>query len=343
MINKESLQSFFKRLQALPRVVIQPHDFPDHDAISSAYALSFLLQQFSIKTLIVYNGDIDRISLSNMITWLNIPIIHCSQAGLNEQDYIITVDGCAGEKNLTDMPGDEIAVIDHHLVSTPENLWFADIRSDYGATATIIYEYYQQFKIKMPVKVATALLIGLNIDTANLTRGFCNADLNAFVALNQGADLALVNRICRNSLLHNELINFEETCKAVQQSQGIATVLLKAPCAKNMLGVLADFLLSVNEFDVVIVAIENNNCLQLSLRSECPKVNVGQLLRETLNERNMGFGGGHHHMAGGIISADKTQHFIDANNAHFSPFVDAIKSLRAAQTETLFEKQHVLC
>ncbi len=318
-------------------MIIQPHDFPDHDAISSAYALSIILQQFAIKTRIVYNGDIDRISLSNMIAWLNIPVIHCSQANLDDEDYIITVDGCAGEKNLTDMPGDEIAVIDHHLVNTPDNLWFSDIRSHYGATATIIYEYYQLLNIRMPVNVATALLIGLNIDTANLTRGFCDADLSAFVALNQGADLAQVNKICRNSLLHNELINFEEACRAVQQSQGIATVLLKVPCAKNMLGVLADFLLSVNEFDVVIVAMQSNSCLQLSLRSECPRVNVGKLLRETLNERKMGFGGGHHHMAGGIISADKTQHFIDDNHAHFRPFVDAIKSLRAPQAETLFE------
>lgn len=342
-MDKETLQSFFKRLQALPRVVIQTHDFPDHDAISSAYGLSLILQQFAIKTRIAYNGDIDRISLSNMVAWLNIPIIHCSQAELDDDDYIITIDGCAGEKNLTDMAGDEIAVIDHHLVSSPDNLWFSDIRCDYGATATIIYEYYQLLNIRMPVNVATALLIGLNIDTANLTRGVCDADLNAFVALNQGADLTLVNKICRNSLVHNELINFEETCRSVQQSQGIASVLLKAPCAKNMLGVLADFLLSVNEFDVVIVAIESNNCLQLSLRSECPKVNVGKLLRETLNERKMGFGGGHHHMAGGIISADKTQHFIDNNNAHFRPFVDVIKSLRAPQAEALLQKQRIIC
>ena len=332
-MNKENLLPFFERLKPLPRVVIQAHDFPDHDAISSAYGLSIILQTFGMKTLIVYNGDIDRISLSNMIEWLNIPIIHCSKTDLNDDDYIITVDGCAGEKNITDMPGDEIAVIDHHTVTAPNDLWFSDIRSDYGSTATIIYEYYQQLEITMPVNVATSLLIGLNIDTANLTRGFCDADLGAFVTLNQGADLAQVNKICRNSLVHNELINFEETCKSVQQSQGIATVLLKEPCAKNMLGVLADFLLSVNEFDVVLVAIENNSCLQLSLRSECPKVNVGKLLRKTLNETKMGFGGGHSHMAGGIILEDKTHHFIEKDNAHFTPFLDVIKKLRAPEAQ----------
>ena len=340
-MNKENLLQFFKQLKPLQRVVIQAHDFPDHDAISSAYGLSIILQTFGMKTLIVYNGDIDRISLSNMIEWLNIPLVHCSKANLNANDYIITVDGCIGEKNVTDMPGMEIAVIDHHSVTAPDYLWFSDIRCDYGSTATIIYEYYQQLKIDMPKNVASSLLIGLNIDTANLSRGFCNADLKAFISLNQRADLAQMNKICRNSLVHHELINFEETCKLVQQSEGIATVLLKEPCAKNMLGVLADFLLSVNEFDVVVVAIESNSGLQLSLRSECPKVNVGKLLRRTLNDTQMGFGGGHGHMAGGIILRDKTHHFIEKNNAHFKPFLDVIKKLRTP--EAVFEKEIVIC
>jgi len=327
-MNKENLQQFLKLLAPLKRVVIQTHDFPDHDAISSAYGLAFILQMLGMKTLIVYNGDIDRISLSNMIEWLSIPIIHCSQADLNANDCIITIDGCIGEKNVTDMPGAEIAVIDHHTVTAPDYLWFSDIRPNYGATATIICEYYRLLEIKMPLNVATALLIGLNIDTANLTRGFCNADLKAFIALNQLADLDLVNKICRNSIVINELTSFEDTCKRVRQYDGIATVLLKEPCAKNMLGVLADFLLSVNEFDIVIVAMQHNQSLQLSLRSECPKVNVGKLSRRILNDAQMGFGGGHSHMAGGMILANKIHHFIENDDAHFKPFLDAIKSLR---------------
>lgn len=122
-------------------------------------------------------------------------------------------------------------------------------------------------------------MIGLNIDTANLARGFCNTDLKAFIAFNQIANLES-GKICRNSLIHDELINFAEICKSVQQVEGIATVLLKESCGKNLLGVLADFLLSVNELDVVIVAMEYNRCLRLSLRSECPKVNVHKLLQK---------------------------------------------------------------
>jgi nanoRNase/pAp phosphatase (c-di-AMP/oligoRNAs hydrolase) len=282
-MDKASLEKFIKQLESFERVVIQAHDFPDHDAVSAAYGLSIILQHFGMKTLIVYNGDIDRISLSNMIKFVDIPIFHCNQAGLKPDDKIITVDGCIGEKNVTDILGEEIAVIDHHDVIAPSNLWFCDIRPKYGATATIIHEYFQLVNIDMPNNVASALLVGLNIDTANLTRGFCNADLKAFLAFNEIADLELVNRICRNSLIETELISFQHLFHELRSEFGIATVLLEKPCAKNLLGVLADFLLSVNEYDVVVVAMNYNKGIQLSLRSECPYVDVGKLLRNKLN------------------------------------------------------------
>jgi nanoRNase/pAp phosphatase (c-di-AMP/oligoRNAs hydrolase) len=327
-MDNNNISQLLKQLKPLKRVIIQAHDFPDHDAISAAYGLSVILQSLGMKTLIVYNGNIDRISLSNMIEWLEIPIVHCSKAGLTPHDKIITVDGCIGEKNVTDMPGEEIAVIDHHTVTPPNNLWFCDVRPHYGATATIIYEYFQLLNIEIPQRVATALLVGLNIDTANLTRGFCNADLKSFLAFNQIADLDLVNRICRNSLVKNELSNFYHVCDNVSSTDGIAMVLLQEPCAKNLLGVLADFLLSVNEYDIVIVGMNYNQGIQLSLRSECPKVNVGKLLRETLDYKQRGFGGGHAHMAGGMILRDNKHHFVEASHAHFRPFLEKIQELR---------------
>lgn len=333
--NIEKLRFFLTRLKPLNRVIIQAHDFPDHDAVSSAFGLSIILQSIGLKTLIVYNGEIDRISLSNMIQWLNIPMVHCSKAALTPNDKIITVDGCIGEKNVTDMPGEEIAAIDHHNVIPPDGLWFCDIREKYGSTATIIYEYFTALNIKIPKDVASALLVGLNIDTANLTRGFCNADLKAFIAFNQIADLEIVNKICRNSLIANELISFQKACMHVTSQMGIATLLLEEPCAKNLLGVLADFLLSVNEYDVVIVAMMHNKGMQVSLRSECNKVNVGKILRDTLNNKNMGFGGGHNHMAGGIIPKDKVHHFKNDGIAHFNPFIDIIKPLRTHTNEAI--------
>lgn len=329
MITKLELDKFIARIVALERIVIQAHDFPDHDAISSAYALAHLFQSRGATTLIVYNGSIDRISLSNMIKWLEIPALHISKVTLSPADKIVTVDGCIGEKNVLDLPGDEIAVIDHHQVTAPKNLWFSDVRPEYGATATIIYEYYRLLDLKMPSNVATALMVGLNIDTANLTRGFCSADILSFAYFNTHSKLDLVNKVCRNEIELKELRLFEHAMSLVQIELGIATVFMTVDCPKNMLGILSDFLLKVNEIDVVIVAVEVNDNIQISLRSECPKTNVGLVAREILNNKERGFGGGHSHMAGGIILKNHKHHFGQKNRYHFSPFVERFIELRS--------------
>ena len=297
--------TFLERLRSLPGVVIQAHDFPDHDAIASAFALGHLLSTQGINTRLVYNGIVDRISLQKMISALSIPITHASEAGLTDDDKIITVDGCVGEKNVTDLPGDEIAVIDHHEVKAPPGLWFSDIRPEYGATETIIYEYYQAAGEIMPREIAAALQIGLAIDTANLTRGFVAADLQAFEYFHTIADQELVGRICRNSMQHSELIYYQKMLAVLDRQDNIAFAWLKEGCPKNMLGVLGDFVLALDEVDVVILAATSGESIHLSLRSESPDVNVSTLVKGVLVQNNIGFGGGHSHMAGGILDIEK--------------------------------------
>jgi len=293
--------SLLEKLQGIKDIVIQAHDFPDHDAVSSAFALSHLLETRGIRTRLVYNGIVDRISLQNMIEILAIPIVHVSKAGLVESDKIITVDGCIGEKNVTDLPGDEIAAIDHHEVIAPSSLWFSDIRPEYGATATIMYEYYRLADEPMPRDIASALQIGLAIDTANLTRGFIEADVTAFSYFHEIADQELVGRICRNSMQHCELVYYQKMLDVLDRHENIAFAWLEEGCPKNMLGILGDFLLALDEIDVVILAATADNLVHLSLRSESPDINVSNLIKDVIVNNKVGFGGGHAHMAGGIV------------------------------------------
>ena len=50
------------------RVFIQTHNFPDPDAIASAYGLQVLLEEFGIVTVICHHGNIDRTSTANMVS-----------------------------------------------------------------------------------------------------------------------------------------------------------------------------------------------------------------------------------------------------------------------------------
>lgn len=45
-------ESFLDRLKGDNRIIIQAHDFPDHDAISSAYALAYLLKRKACSPLL---------------------------------------------------------------------------------------------------------------------------------------------------------------------------------------------------------------------------------------------------------------------------------------------------
>jgi nanoRNase/pAp phosphatase (c-di-AMP/oligoRNAs hydrolase) len=209
-------------------------------------------------------------------------------------------------------------------VTPAAGLWYQDIRPHYGATATIIFEYYQQLGITMPAAVATALQVGLNIDTANLTRGFCEADVEAFAFFHRIADQDLVNNICRNSLESSELTYYQHLLSELRIERGVATALMPADCPKNLLGLLGDFLIAVDSIDVSILACGRPETIQLSLRSERREVNVARLAQQVLVDTEIGFGGGHAHMAGGVVNLDKLRHADNAAEHVFGLFMQNI-------------------
>ncbi|MDR2259299.1 MAG: hypothetical protein LBE14_09150, partial [Treponema sp.] len=56
-------------------LVIQTHDFPDHDAAASAFALGRLLGRRGYAVRLLYRGVIRSFSLKTMIEKLRIPLI----------------------------------------------------------------------------------------------------------------------------------------------------------------------------------------------------------------------------------------------------------------------------
>lgn len=301
-MNYRNFEKLLDRLKDTERVIVQAHDFPDHDAIASAFALAYLLKKQGLKPFISYKGYIDRISLRNLIDWLEIPTVEPHKLQMRPDDKIIVVDGCIGEKNVTDLPGLEVAVIDHHQTKAPSFVWYSDIRPNYGSTATIMVEYFNHFELDIPKRIATALLVGLTFDTASFTRGVDTNDIRALLQLQAIANMPMVNKICRNQMEFVELKLFDSMLATMKKENNAAFAVLPDGCPKNMLGVLGDFLLSVDEIDIVVLSARNREKTFLSLRSECTHNNVADIVRGALMDSGLGFGGGHAHMAGGIIN-----------------------------------------
>jgi nanoRNase/pAp phosphatase (c-di-AMP/oligoRNAs hydrolase) len=301
IVNKhfESIGELIELCKLEDYVYIQPHNFPDHDAIASAYGLQEFFLHFGIKSKIVYDGTIQRDTLKALIEKLEIEIIHIDRSTMKNHHKIIVVDGSKGNSNVTDFIGDEIAVIDHHEVEVLEEIEFSDIRSDYGACSSIIYDYYKEYGISPSSKVATALIIGINVDTAMLTRKVNQKDLDAFVGCYNNADMEFVNYQLRSMIKINDLNYYKFLLDSYKIEEKRVFCYFPQGCDQNLLGILSDFMLSVQEVDTVLLCAKNNERINLSMRNAVKGLNLSKIILELL--KNIGLGGGHENMAGGII------------------------------------------
>ena len=66
-------------------------------------------------------------------------------------------------------------------------------------------------------------------------------------------------------------------------------------CHEALTASISDFILALDEVDVVIVSSYQEDGIKLSVRSSAPWCNAGKLTNEAL--KGIGNGGGHEHMA----------------------------------------------
>jgi len=162
------IEELLSVIEAEDHLYIQTHDFPDHDAVASAFALQRLLDARSITARLIFQGEILHTNLSRMIEHMEIRLRPASLEKVGPGDKIIIVDGTEGNTNVSDLAGPTLAVIDHHQSLPPQDLPFTDIRPEVGACSSIIFSYYADIGVPISSPVATALMLGLLVDTALL-------------------------------------------------------------------------------------------------------------------------------------------------------------------------------
>lgn len=294
------IKDLLKRLKENKHnLYIQTHDFPDPDAIASAFGLQSFLKLHNIHSTIVYKGEVQRDALKTMINKLNIKLFKSSEVKISSEDLIIIVDGCKWSKNVTDLPGFEIAVIDHHIVKEPEDVPFIEIREEIGACSTIITEYFSGNGIEIPNECATALMVGISRDTDLLTRKVTENDIEAYHFLYKYADNSTVNSLLRNNIQLSDFAYFSDTIKNLQTHNNIAWLYFENGCDTNLMGILGDFILSAQEIEFSIIFAKNGDSISISIRNENENWSGDEVAR--LITKGTGAGGGHLQMAGGVI------------------------------------------
>lgn len=284
------------------KIIVQAHDFPDHDAIASAFGLASLLRRSGINASITAGGSIGGISLSAMIERVAIDIEPFpDEAGTDEAGsaQVIVVDGSPANGTVARIAGDLVGVIDHHPASLTPDCFFKDIRVDSGSCASIIWSYWKESGQEPDVRAATALLAGIQLDTDFLSRRVSPLDLEAHHALFFLGDRELAREVVRTTLSVSQLPHIGEALSNCKIKGDVLVCEIGRDCASELLSVLADFLLRLREIAFVAVVEARGPEYRLSARTRDPRVDAGEVIRLALE--GIGEGGGHRHMAGGIL------------------------------------------
>jgi nanoRNase/pAp phosphatase (c-di-AMP/oligoRNAs hydrolase) len=207
------------------------------------------------------------------------------------------------------------AVVDHHP-GVGEGTAFTDVRTDYGACASMVAEYYQELGMvprrpeengegpTIPTPIATGLLYGILADTNHLTRGCSNAEFRASAFLYPGVDEEALDRIA-NPQVDAEVLEV--------QAEAISKRDVRAPYAVADVGAVsnvdtipqaADKLLNLEGVSAVVVIGEKNETIHLSGRSRDDRVHMGDALAAAVDDVPMSSAGGHARMGGGQVSIE---------------------------------------
>lgn len=284
-------------------VIVQAHDFPDHDAIASAYALCELLLRAGYSADLTFAGEIQSISLSIMMERLSIHSLSFAEAATIPGVQTIVVDGSPIDGTIQKTPGELVAVIDHHPYTVPPECPVVDIRPDAGSCSSIIWTYWLDSGEETDKTTATALLAGIQLDTDFLSRQVSKTDLDAHYELFFRGNYELAREIVRTTLKLDQVHEIGKAFSSSRVTGSTMLIELKEDYSSELLSVLADFLLRLQEITFVIAVEIRGEEYHLSARTRDRSIDAGSIIRASL--AGIGTGGGHRHMAGGIITPEK--------------------------------------
>ncbi|MDR0223065.1 MAG: DHH family phosphoesterase [Oscillospiraceae bacterium] len=291
------------------RVVIQCHDNPDADAISSAFGIRAYLSGNGKESKIIYSG-VERIkkrNIKNMVEWLNIPLEHVKNpGGFPAPELLVCVDCQYGEGNITKIKADAVAVIDHHLQVIGDGEFdLGAIQSQLGSCATLVWDLLSEegFDFKANKDVSAALYYGLLTDTNDFSEINHPLDKDMRDELQQYCDMGLIKRLRLCNLTIDELeIAGVALLRNYTDFDKRYAIFKSEYCDPNILGFISDIALQVDTVDVCAVYSLRENGARLSVRS-CSREVMASELAEYITD-GVGSGGGHRDKAGGWLQKD---------------------------------------
>ena len=283
-------------------ILIVPHNDPDPDAIASAIGLRYLFaQRLGLETPVVYAGFIGRAENKAMVRYLGRPLKQLAAADLRESTHVALVDTQPGAGN-NPLPAGRIPaiVVDHHAWrEETRSAPFWEVRSDLGASSTIVTEYLQAVALEPPPWLATALFYGIKTDTMGLGRGASMPDVAAYYYLQPLVDIEALMEIERAQVPASYFKSFVTAFQAARVFNSVVLSYIGTMSYPDQAAEIADLLSRLEGIQWVVCTGTYNGSLILAVRSRSRRTGAGKLVHAVVGDQGMA--GGHGTMAGGHV------------------------------------------
>jgi nanoRNase/pAp phosphatase (c-di-AMP/oligoRNAs hydrolase) len=302
-------------------VIIQ--DFPDPDALSSAWSYQLIAQEYQIQCEIVYGGTLSHQENITLVKLTGLPAKRWGVATLKERD-VSYYQGCV----LVDNQGTTsqlfpliqqahipiIVLIDHHSKQGELYSEFIDLRPQMRSTATIFTQYIQGGLLNFNgtnnthVKCATALMHGIRSDTNGLKQAE-ESDFLASAYLSRFYDAQLLNAVLQSARSRRVMDVIECSLKnrIIKNNFSIAGVGYLHYDERDAIPQAADFLVTEENIHTAVVygvVHDKDNDIEVvigSLRTAKITLDPDEFLKEAFGKDGQGrFFGGGRYMAGGF-------------------------------------------
>ena len=282
------------------KLAIIVHNSPDPDAISSGMALKEIANSVGVKSKILYKGKIGHHENKAFVNLLDIELDQSEE--FNQADYTkIALIECSVPGVNNHLPPDTKVdiIIDHHQADIEDiDAEFVDIRSNIGATATIMTKYLQDLEIPINTELATALLYGIKTDTDDFRRNTDPADLNATEYLYPLANHDILTRIENPSRSTEEIDILGESIRNREIKGSYLISNVGTIHNRDALAQAADYLLNLEGITTTIIFGLSDDYIYISGRNRDDRINIGKVMQDAFGEDKAG---GHANLAGAQI------------------------------------------
>jgi nanoRNase/pAp phosphatase (c-di-AMP/oligoRNAs hydrolase) len=298
------LEAALDRISNTRRLLIYMHDNPDPDALAAASGLKRLVEhEVGAEVTLALGGIVGRAENRAMVEALRIPLTPMEELSLARFDRLAIVDSQPGTGNNS-LPSKRRIdiVVDHHPIrSESAAAPWSDVRSELGATSTIVLEYLRDRRVPIDSRLATGLFYALRSETRDLGREATDAERDAYLFLVPLVDHKTLSRISHPKVPREHFTALDRALRSARVFGTVVTANLGELSYPDLVAEIADLLLGFDAAKFVLCGGRFGTKAFFSLRTDASESRAGTLMREIIDTR--GAAGGHGTMAGGRLHA----------------------------------------